>query len=71
VEQHALDNPHRNKDGKISVKLGDTTIWTLRKTYGEKFAPDEDENAKLGDVLERLDEPSLSKLIQDLPENER
>ena len=58
MEQLTVYNRHRNKLGPINVKFGDMTIWTLRKSYGETFAPDEDENATLSDVLERLDEPS-------------
>ena len=32
-----LDNRHRNKDGEISAKHGDTLIRTLRKLYGQNF----------------------------------
>jgi len=31
--------PASNKDGKISAKHRNTTVWTLRKTYGSNFAP--------------------------------
>jgi hypothetical protein len=44
---------------EVVAKLGDSTIWTLRKAYGESFAPDQNEDAKLCDVIERLDESSL------------
>ncbi len=33
-----LDNRHRNKDGEISGKHGNTLIRTLRKVYGQSFA---------------------------------
>jgi hypothetical protein len=33
-----LDNRHRNKNGEISGKLGNTLIRTLRKVYGQSFA---------------------------------
>ena len=58
-----LDSRHRDRNGEISKKHGNTLIATLRKTYGEKFAPGFPDNAKLSDVLEKLDEPSLHKLV--------
>jgi hypothetical protein len=41
-------------------------IRTLRVKYGYAFANGESNTAKLIDVLERLDEPSLRYLIRDL-----
>ena len=35
-----LDNRHRNHDGEISHKHGNTTVHTLRKIYGQSFAAD-------------------------------
>jgi hypothetical protein len=61
----AIDTRHRNKNGEISRKHGNTFIHTLRKTYGPSFASGCADNAKLGDVLDKLDEPSLSHLIRD------
>lgn len=61
-----LDGRHRDKNGEISRKHGNTLISTLRMTYGDSFAAGEPGTAKLGEVLERLDEPSLSQLIKDL-----
>jgi hypothetical protein len=37
----------------------------LRKTYGSSFSAGRDDKEKLKDVLHKLDEPSLSKLIRD------
>jgi hypothetical protein len=56
---------HRDKNGEISRKHGNTQIHTLRKTYGPGFAPGFADNAKLRDVLQKLDESSLSHLIRD------
>jgi len=56
---------HRDKNGEISRKHGNTLIRTLRKTYGPSLASGCDDNEKLEDVLHRFDEPSLSKLIRD------
>jgi hypothetical protein len=56
---------HRDKNGEISRKHGNTLIRTLRKTYGPTFASGYSENDKLEDVLHRLDAPSLGKLVRD------
>ena len=62
MEQRGLDDRHRDKDGRIAKKHGDTMISTLRRTY-LGFAPNEQGTAKLIHVLDRLDETSLRKLI--------
>jgi hypothetical protein len=64
--QPGVDNRHRDKDGAISRKHGNTLISTLRQTYGANFAKGEADNAKLSDVLHRLDEPSLRQLIKNV-----
>ena len=61
----AFDTRHRDKSGEISRKHGNTLIRTLRKTYGESFAGSCSNKKKLGDVLHKLDEPSLTRLIHD------
>jgi hypothetical protein len=62
--QPGLDGRHRDADGEISKKHGNTRVKNLRDTYGKDFAPGVPGTAKLKDVLARLDEPSLSKLIE-------
>ena len=47
----SLDGRHRNKDGEISRKHGNTLVSTLRMIYGASFARGESPHAKLGDVL--------------------
>ena len=42
---------HRNKDGEISGKHGNTLVRTLRKIYGQGFAAGYPETAKLSEVL--------------------
>ena len=64
--QPGLDDRHRDKDGKINRKHGNTLIGTLRETYGSNFAHGESDRAKLADVLHRLDEPSLRQLIKNV-----
>jgi hypothetical protein len=66
MEQPGLDKRHRDKNGRIARKHGNTYIRTLRATYGANFAPNEDDDSKLIDVLHKLDEPSLSRLVNDL-----
>ena len=66
MEQPGLDNRHRDKNGQIARKHGNTLISTLRQTYGPHFAPDFPADVKLGDILHELDEPSLTHLIHDL-----
>jgi hypothetical protein len=61
----AIDTRHRDKNGEISRKHGNTLIRTLRKTYGPGFAPGCADHAKLSDVMAKLDEASLSQLIRD------
>jgi hypothetical protein len=34
LSQSDLDGPHRDKDGEISKKHGNTFISTLRESYG-------------------------------------
>jgi hypothetical protein len=65
MEQPGLDNRHRNKNGTIARKHGNTLISTLRDVYGAKFAPGIGGYRKLSDVLDRIDAPSLSRLVQD------
>ena len=46
----AFEARHRDKNGEISRKHGNTLIRTLRKTYGQGFAPGCADNAKLNPV---------------------
>jgi hypothetical protein len=65
MKQPGLDQRHRDKNGEISRKHGNTLVGTLRRTHGPDFAQGFKETAKLSDVLQTLDEPSLSQLIRD------
>jgi hypothetical protein len=60
-----LDGRHRNKDGEISNKHGNTLVGTLRKIYGRGFAAGYPETATLSEVLLQLNETSLSQLRRD------
>jgi hypothetical protein len=61
----AVDARYRDKAGAISRMCGNSLIGTLRTSYGSGFAKGCANDAKLGDVLADLDEPSLSKLVRD------
>jgi hypothetical protein len=71
LREHSGDIPvivrrrHRDKNGEIGRKHGNTLIRTLRKTYGPDFAPRSAGDAKLSDCLTDMDEPSLRRLIHD------
>lgn len=65
MEQPGLHGRHRDKNGEISRKHGNTLVRTLRKIYGPSFAQGAAPNEKLSDLLAELDEPSLTKLVHD------
>lgn len=65
MEQPGLNGRHRDKNGEISRKHGNTLVQTLRKIYGPSLAEGADPDEQLSDVLSEMDEPSLSKLVQD------
>ncbi len=65
MEQPGLDNRHRDRNGEIGRKHGNTLVSTLRTIYGEDFAAGFAPHTKLSDLLATVDEPSLSHLIRD------
>jgi hypothetical protein len=65
MSKTGLDNRHRNHDGDISHKYGDTPVRILRKVYGQGFAAGYPETQKLSEVLPQLNETSLSQLRRD------
>jgi hypothetical protein len=65
MSKAGLDNRHRNKDGEISHKHGNTLVGTLRKIYGQGFAAGYPASEKLSEVLLQLNETSLSQLRRD------
>jgi hypothetical protein len=65
METPGLDQRHRDKNGEISKKHGNTLVRTLRKIYGTTFAAGQPETAKLSDVLQQLNDTSLGQLIHD------
>lgn len=64
TKEPGLDDRHRDKNGEISPKHGNTEVKTLRKIYGPGFGPGFAENAKLSSVLETLHQKSLSQVLK-------
>ena len=56
---------YRDKGGEIGRKHGDTLIGTLRTSYGSRFAKGCADSDTLSEVLTKLDEQSLFKLVRD------
>jgi hypothetical protein len=65
MSKAGLDNRHRNHDGEISDKHGNTLVGTLRKIYGHGFAAGYPATEKLSEILLHLNETSLSQLRRD------
>ena len=65
MRQPGLQGRHRDKNGEISRKHGNTLVSTLRKLYGASFASGAQPGETLSEVLVHMDEPSLSKLVHD------
>ncbi len=65
MEQPGLHHRHRDKNGEISKKHGNTLVGTLRKIYGQHFAEGAPDHTKLSDVLASMNEHSLSQLVHD------
>jgi hypothetical protein len=58
-----LDGRHRDKNGRIDEKRGDTLVRTLRQEYGADFLSDWRSDAKLSRVREETD-MSLTELVR-------
>ena len=69
MDQPGFNNRHRDANGEISRKHGNTLVSTLRRIYGASFAPNAQPRRKLSEVLVAMDEPSLTKLVHDHDHN--
>lgn len=63
-KQPGLDERHRDVDGRIERKHGNTLVGTLRETYGDNFASDFRSDAKLSTVLQRTCHSSLTHFVK-------
>jgi hypothetical protein len=59
-----LDNRHRDSNGQIREKRGDTRIDSLRQIYGDSFARGIRGDAHLSTLLERTGSTSLSDYLK-------
>jgi hypothetical protein len=59
-----LDDRMRDRDGEIRKKRSDTLVETLRKEYGEGFAPGYRSDAQLGTVLKREGGDTVDQLLK-------
>ena len=60
-----LDNRHRDENGRISEKHGNTQIGTLREIYGEDFAEGRRADMHLSTLLQESGAGSLSQYLKD------
>jgi hypothetical protein len=56
---------YRDQNGDLSLKYGNILMRTFRQYYGPAFGKGCGDNERLGDVLRKLDEGSLSELVKD------
>ncbi len=62
--QPGLDGRHRDANGQIERKHGNTLMGTLRQTYGDALAPGVRSDAKLSTALRKTGAASLSALLK-------
>jgi hypothetical protein len=60
TKQPGLDGRHRDTNGEIHRKMGQTRIGTLRKTYGDDFAEGWRTDKKLENLLRDTGAKSLN-----------
>lgn len=65
AEKPGLDGRHRDLDGRISQKHGNTLVGTLRQTYGDGFAAGFRSDMHLDTLLDRTGHSSLSRYLKD------
>ena len=58
-----LGNRHRDENGEIRRKNGNTTIESLRRIYGPQFAEGHRSDKKLENLLKDERASSLSELL--------
>jgi hypothetical protein len=63
-KQPGLDGRHRDQNGRISEKHGNTRVGTLRETYGDNFAAGTRSDAKLSTLLQREGVSSLTQYLK-------
>jgi hypothetical protein len=64
TKEPGLDGRHRDENGRISEKHGNTLVGTLRETYGPDFLPGVRSDAKLETIRDRTGK-SLTELVKE------
>lgn len=64
ARQPGLDGRHRDADGQIRHKNGNTRVDSLRETYGDSFAKGRRGDMKLETLLDREHASSLSEYLK-------
>jgi hypothetical protein len=64
TKQPGLDGRHRDSNGEIRHKNGNTRVDTLRETYGDSFAKGYRGDMKLETLLERTSSESLRDYLK-------
>ena len=59
-----LDGRHRDHDGRIETKHGNTLVGTLRETYGHRVPSTYRADMKLSTLLREEHAMSLSQLLR-------
>lgn len=63
-KQPGLDGRHRDANGEISRKHGNTQVGTLRDIYGNSFASGCRADMKLDTLLQQSNADSLSQYLR-------
>ncbi|MDN3273472.1 ImmA/IrrE family metallo-endopeptidase [Frankia sp. RB7] len=63
-KQRGLDGRHRDQNGEIRHKNGNTRVDTLRETYGDNFAKSFRGDMKLDTLLDKTNSTSLSEYLR-------
>lgn len=64
MNEPGLDGRHRDENGQIRQKNGNTLVETLRETYGDAFAAGYRSDMKLETLLRVEGAESLSELLR-------
>jgi hypothetical protein len=64
TKQPGLDGRHRDVNGEIRHKNGNTRVDTLRETYGDHFAEGFRGDMKLDTLLDRTSSRSLTDYLK-------
>jgi len=64
TKENGLDSRHRDLNGEIRQKNGNTRVETLRKTYGADFAKGHHGDTRLDTVLDSSGVRSLSEYLK-------